>query len=70
MKLWQKKVFGIASAEAAHEALHTAMPNDPLIWAAPAYMKQNEHFQPKLVLFSSRKCLDFDTVAHSLLFDN
>ena len=25
-----KKMFGTASAEAAHEALHTAMPNEPL----------------------------------------
>ena len=30
MKLWQKKVFGTASTEAAHETLHTAMPNEPL----------------------------------------
>ena len=31
MKLWPKKVFGTASAEAAHEALHTAMPNKSLV---------------------------------------
>ena len=30
MKLWPKNVFGTASAEAAHEALHTAMSNEPL----------------------------------------
>jgi len=31
MKLWPKKMFGTASAEAAQEALHIAMTNEPLV---------------------------------------
>jgi len=39
MKLWPKKVFGTASAEAAHETLHTALPNnEPLELSAGRWL--------------------------------